>query len=251
MADAPGADVRVIRAMRRAFFSVILLASLCAAATASAQQCSFAAAVPANWQRMDTAVATLRLPRDAYTKRSADDDGGGDRYVGDGLDVLVDYGQADSPREPEQGMVSRLLGGAPAFIVSEAHADGAGRIAITWAELGGPRIEASVTIDYADASRHADACRIASGLRLRGDAASLTLLRTGRSAGQRYALLRDAHGEQRRVVVGDYVALQWGKVTRIDDAVVEIAERIADGRGGWSERRRSVTAGAKKPGKAR
>ncbi len=199
---------------------------------------------------MDTAVATLRLPRDAYTKRSADD-GGSERYAGDGLDVLVDYGPADSPREPEQGMVSRLLGGAPAFIVSEALAGGAGRITITWAELGGPRIEASVTIDYADASRRTDACRIASSLRLRGDTASLTLLRTGRSNRQRYALLRDAHGEQRRVVVGDYVALHWGKVTRIDDAAVEITERIADGRGGWSEQRRTVTAGAITPDKAR
>lgn len=242
--------MRLTRATQLAFSTAILLTVLWAAAPASAQQCSFAAAVPANWQRLDTAVATLRLPRDAYTKRS-DDDGGSDRYVGDGLDVLVDYGQADSPREPEQGMVSRLLGGAPAFIVSEARADGAGRITITWAELGGPRIEASVTIGYADASRRTDACRIASGLRLRGDAASLTLLRTGRSAGQRYALLRDAHGEQRRVVVGDYVALHWGKVTRIDDAAVEITERIADGRGGWSERRRSITAAANKPGKAR
>lgn len=239
------------RATRRASFILIVLTALLDAAPASAQQCSFAAAVPANWQRLDTAVATLRLPRDAYTKRSAADDGGSDRYVGDGLDVLVDYGPTDSPREPEQGMVSRLLGGAPAYIVSEAHADGAGRIAITWAELGGPRIEASVTINYADASRRSDACRIASSLRLRGDAASLTLLRTGRSNRQRYALLRDAHGEQRRVVVGDYIALHWGKVTRIDDAAVEITERIADGRGGWSERRRTVTAGAAKPGKAR
>jgi len=228
----------------------MLLTTLWVATPASAQQCSFAATVPANWQRMDTAVATLRLPRDAYTKRGGADDVGSDRYVGDGLDVLVDYGQADSPHEPEQGMVSRLLGGAPAFIVSEALADGAGRITITWAELGGPRIEASVTIGYADASRRTDACRIASSLRLRSDADSLVLLRTGRNAAQRYAVLRDAHGEQRRVVVGDYVALHWGKVTRIDDAAVEITERVADGRGGWNERRRSVTAAAK-PGKKR
>lgn len=227
-----------------------MLAALWATAPAAAQQCSFAAATPASWQRVETAVATLHLPRDAYAKRSTADDADRDRYAGDGLDVLVDYGPADSPREPEQGTVSRLLGGAPAFIVSEAHAGGAGRITLTWTELGGPRLEASVTIGYADASRRADACRIASGLHLRGDAASLVLLRTGRSAGQRYALLRDAYGE-RRAAVGDYVALRWGRLTRIDDAAVEITERIADGRGGWTERRRSVTLGTIKPGKAR
>lgn len=250
MATVPRANVRLTRATRQAFPAVIMLAALWGAAPASAQQCSFAASIPASWQRMETAAATLRLPHDAYARRSAADDADRDRYAGDGLDVLVDYGPADSPREPEQGMVSRLLGGAPAFIVSEAHAGGAGRITITWTELGGPGIEASVTIGYADASRRADACRIASGLRLRDDAASLVLLRTGRANRQRYALLRDAGGE-RRVAVGDYVALHWGKVTRIDDTAVEITERIADGRGGWSERRRSVTTGTIRPGKAR
>lgn len=242
--------MRFTRAARRAVSSVVMLAALSAAPTAPAQQCSFAAAIPASWQRVETAVATLHLPRDAYAKHSTADGADRDRYAGDGLDVLVDYGPADSPREPEQGTVSRLLGGAPAFIVSEAHADGTGRIAITWTELGGPRLEASVTIRYADASRRADACRIASGLRLRDDAASLVLLRTGRSNRQRYALLRDSHGE-RRAGVGDYVALHWGKLTRIDDDAVEITERIADGRGGWSERRRSVSIAAIRPGKAR
>ena len=182
------------------------------------------------------AVASLRLPRDAYAKESGSHDTDGVRYVADGLDVLVDYGPAGSPPEPESGMVSRMLGGAPAFIVTETRADGAGRIAITWAELGHARLEATITIAYGDASRRLDACRIASGLRLLGSSGALTLLRTGRAAGQRYAVLRDADGRQRRIVEGDYVALNWAKVTRIDERAVQITERVPDGDGRWGER---------------
>lgn len=208
---------------------------------AAAQQCSFTATAPSGWQRVDTAVVRLALPRDAY--RTED---GGDassfRYRAEGLDVLVDYGPARSPAEPETGMVSRLLGGAPAFIVNETRADGAGRIAITWTSLGHLQSEASVTIAFADAARRSDACRIASGLRLLGDAANLTLLRTGSSAGQRYAVLRTGNGEQRRVVEGDYVALNWAKVAHIEERAVEIAERLPTRGGGWSERRTTLRA---------
>lgn len=174
---------------------------------APAQACSFGVAVPSTWQHADTAVATLRLPRDADTQRDAGGEPGSHRFSGDGITVLVDYGPARRPPEPESGMVSRMLGGAPAFIVSEDLAGGAGRIAITWAELGHAQLEASITIDYADAARRNDACRIASSLRLRGDAGALTLLRTGRSAGQRYAVLRDADGREQRIGEGDYVAI--------------------------------------------
>lgn len=208
----------------------------CFAAPAAAQVCSFTASAPANWQRIETAVASLRLPRDAYVTENGSGDADSTRYAADGLDVLVDYGPAGRPPEPESGMVSRLLGGAPAFILSETRSDGAGRIAIIWAELGHTQLEASVTIDYADATRRADACRIASNLRLLGDAAALTLLRTGRSAGQRYAVLRDAAGRERRVVEGDYVALNRARVTRIDEHAVRITERVPARDGRWDER---------------
>lgn len=219
-------------ALALALIALIALATL----PARAHACSFGAAIPSTWQRADTAVATLRLPRDAYAKRDADGDTDSHRFTGDGITVLVDYGPARRPPEPESGMVSRLLGGAPAFIVSEDRAGGAGRIAITWAELGHAQLEASITIDYADAARRNDACRIASSLRLRGEAGALTLLRTGRSAGQRYAMLRDAQGREQRVVEGDYVALNWARVTRIDERVVLITERLPDSAGGWRER---------------
>lgn len=210
--------------------------SITAAPLASAQSCSFSAAAPASWQRVDMAVASLRLPREAYAKDGPSHEPDGIRYVADGLDVMVDYGPAQRPPEPESGMVSRLLGGAPAFIVTETRADGAGRISITWAGLGHARLEANVTIAYADASRQHDACRIASSLRLLGSSNALTLLRTGRATGQRYAVLRDADGRERRIVEGDYVALNWGRVTRIDERAVQIVERVPESDGRWTER---------------
>jgi hypothetical protein len=224
--------------------AVRFLLALCALAplVAAAQQCTFTQPAPPNWQRVDTAVVRLALPRDAYRTEDSRDDASGYRYRAEGLDVLVDYGLARAPAEPETGMVSRLLGGAPAFIVSEARADGAGRIAITWTGLGHTQSEASVTIAFADAARRNDACRIASALRLLGDAATLTLLRTGSSAGQRYAVLRSGNGEQRRVVEGDYVALNWGQVAHIEERAVEIAERLPARGGGWSERRTTLRA---------
>lgn len=214
--------------------AAVALVGFCA--TAAAQSCNFIATAPANWAHIDATVASLRLPRDAYLKQDAAGDPDSVRYVADGLVVLVDYGPAGRPPEPESGMVSRMLGGAPAFIISEARADGAGRIAITWAELGHSRLEANVTIDFADAARRNDACRIASNLRLLGSSSALTLLRTGRASGQRYAVLRDAEGRERRIVEGDYVALNWGKVTHIDERVVQIVERVPESDGRWTQR---------------
>lgn len=233
--DSAVTTVRARRAARIAFMRAIVAAVVSAAASpAIAQHCSFIATAPANWARVDATVASLRLPRDAYLKQNGDADSV--RFVADGLDVLVDYGPARQPPEPESGMVSRLLGGAPAFIVTEARADGAGRIAITWIELGHPQLEANVTIDYADAARRSDACRIASNLRLLGSSTALTLLRTGRASGQRYAVLRDADGHERRIVEGDYVALNWGKVMRIDERAVQIVERVPESDGRWTQR---------------
>lgn len=224
-----------VRAGRRiACIAAALL--VVAARSATAQSCNFNAAAPTNWQRIDTTVASLRLPRDTYTRDAPAHDPDGIRFVADGLDVRVDYGPAQRPPEPESGMVSRLLGGAPAFIVTETRADGAGRISITWAALGHARLEANVAIAYADASRQHDACRIASSLRLLGSSNTLTLLRTGRATGQRYAVLRDADGRERRVVEGDYVALNWGRVTRIDERAVQIVERVPESDGRWSAR---------------
>lgn len=242
--DAGRAGRRASRTAQAACAVIAILFAAFAPAV-PAQQCSFTAASPANWQRIDMAVASLRLPRDAYVKDTGTSDADSVRYVADGLDVLVDYGTARRPPEPESGMVSRLLGGAPAFIVTETHADGAGRIAIIWSELGHAQLEAAVTIDYADASRRTDACRIASSLRLLGSSAELTLLRTGRASGQRYAVLRDAEGRERRILEGDYVALNWGKVTRIDERAVQITERVPEGNGRWAQR--ETVLSAKKP----
>ncbi|MBL8298872.1 MAG: pilus assembly protein PilP [Rhodanobacteraceae bacterium] len=219
----------------RLIFTVLLLAA--SAAPVAAQPCNFNATVPANWQRIDASMASLRLPREAYVKGNGSHDADSLRYLADGLDVLVDYGIAGHQPEAESGTVSRLLGGAPALISSETQAGGAGRIAVTWVELGQARLEATVTIRYGDASRQLDACRIASSLQLHSSSTALTLVRTGRAAGQPYAVVRDAEGRQRRVVEGDYIALNWGKVTRIDQHGLQITERIPLPQGHWEERK--------------
>lgn len=201
------------------------------------QSCNYAAPRPPSWQRADTAAVALYLPRDAYAKDLSSAGSSTWRFIADGLEVTLDYGHAAAPQPPDQWTTNRLLGGSPAFLTDEHNARGSGQLEAYWLETGQPGALASLRVAYSDAARREDACRVLSNARLLDRAEALILLRTGITAGQPYALLRETDGTQRRVVVGDYSAAHWGRLTQIGNGSVEITQRFPDGSGGWTERK--------------
>ncbi len=58
--------------------------------------------------------------------------------------------------------------------------------------------------------------------------------------GQYVALLKDQNGAVHRVVIGDYIGLDYGEVKAIDNDKVELREIVDNGRGGWMRRTRSL-----------
>ncbi|WP_027856728.1 pilus assembly protein PilP [Marinobacterium jannaschii] len=58
--------------------------------------------------------------------------------------------------------------------------------------------------------------------------------------GQFVALVRDQNGAVHRVVVGDYIGLDYGEVRKIDNDKVELREIVDNGRGGWMRRSRNL-----------
>ncbi len=57
---------------------------------------------------------------------------------------------------------------------------------------------------------------------------------------QFYALVKDPNGEVHRVVLGDYLGLDHGKVTALNERKIEISEIVSNGRGGWMKRPRTI-----------
>jgi len=58
--------------------------------------------------------------------------------------------------------------------------------------------------------------------------------------GRYVALLKDQNGAVHRVVVGDYIGLDYGEVKAIGNDKVELREIVDNGRGGWMRRSRSL-----------
>ncbi len=55
-----------------------------------------------------------------------------------------------------------------------------------------------------------------------------------------WALVRDTHQAVHRVKVGDFMGLDYGEVTAIDDGQIKLQEIISNGRGGWVKRSRTL-----------
>jgi len=70
----------------------------------------------------------------------------------------------------------------------------------------------------------------------------LTMVGTITPLGQRglVALVRDNKGEIHSVTVGDYMGLDNGKVTEVNEQAVKLVEIVSDGRGGWMTRPRNL-----------
>lgn len=206
--------------------------------TAPARDCDFSRAPPPGWRRMDTEALSLYLPRDAYAKKVDGFDTSLRRFEADGLAVDIESGFDHLVKFDEPGSVSRLLGGAPAAVLTEVDERGGGRIGAGWSHLGTEEyLAASLSIRVRDASRWDDACRIATSVRLHGAVEQLQLVRIGIThAGQRFAELRDGDAAPRRLFVGDYACEDWGRISAIDARTVTITQLVRDRQGGFDER---------------
>lgn len=58
--------------------------------------------------------------------------------------------------------------------------------------------------------------------------------------GQLYALVDDSQGGIHKVVVGNYVGRNYGKVMAVSRVQIDLVEIVPDGQGGWSERPKTI-----------
>lgn len=55
-----------------------------------------------------------------------------------------------------------------------------------------------------------------------------------------YALISDNQGQISRVAPGNYIGRNYGRITRVSDAYIELTEIVPDGGEGWIERPRTL-----------
>lgn len=65
---------------------------------------------------------------------------------------------------------------------------------------------------------------------------SLRMVGTLEQSGQRWALIQSNDGAIHRVLAGNYLGQNFGRVDRVADNAIEITEIVPDGLGGWRER---------------
>ncbi|EAR61417.1 pilus assembly protein PilP [Neptuniibacter caesariensis] len=58
--------------------------------------------------------------------------------------------------------------------------------------------------------------------------------------GSLWALIKDSNSELHRVSKGNFMGLDYGEITSIDDRSIQLSEIISNGRGGWMKRPRSI-----------
>lgn len=58
--------------------------------------------------------------------------------------------------------------------------------------------------------------------------------------GELWALVKDSNAELHRVTVGNFLGLDHGEITSLDERNVHLSEIISNGRGGWLKRPRSI-----------
>lgn len=58
--------------------------------------------------------------------------------------------------------------------------------------------------------------------------------------GQRFALVADAEGQISKATVGNYIGQNYGRITQISEARIELTEIVPDGGQGWLERPRTL-----------
>lgn len=69
---------------------------------------------------------------------------------------------------------------------------------------------------------------------------SLEMVGTLTRDGQRRALVRDPSGIIHRVVPGNHLGQNYGRITAVEPGSIEVVEIVRDGQGGWMERQASL-----------
>ena len=71
----------------------------------------------------------------------------------------------------------------------------------------------------------------------------LKMVGTLSQGSQLYALISDPNGGVHRVQTNDYLGLDFGRITAVDENKIELVEIVADGTGGWVQRERTMSLG--------
>ncbi len=71
----------------------------------------------------------------------------------------------------------------------------------------------------------------------------LKMVGTLNRPGEFYGLVREPTGGVHRVKIGDYLGQNYGRITGLSAANVELTEIVSDGVGGWQERNRVLNLG--------
>ncbi len=74
----------------------------------------------------------------------------------------------------------------------------------------------------------------------RFNVAELNMVGSISREGVRWGLIVDTAGTIHRVREGNHMGKNHGRIVRIDETLVEILEKVPDGRGGWVERPRTI-----------
>lgn len=61
------------------------------------------------------------------------------------------------------------------------------------------------------------------------------------ASGARFALVSDSDGGIHRVKAGNYIGTNYGRIIGVNESQIELIEIVPNGRGGWSERPRSLS----------
>lgn len=61
------------------------------------------------------------------------------------------------------------------------------------------------------------------------------------SAGTLFALLKDSSGGIHRIVGGNFIGKNYGRIVAVSETRIELIEIVPNGRGGWAERPRSLS----------
>ncbi len=56
----------------------------------------------------------------------------------------------------------------------------------------------------------------------------------------RWALVTDSSGSVHRVRTGNYLGKNYGRITNVEETLIEVLEKVPDGQGGWIERPRTI-----------
>lgn len=209
----------------------MMIAALLSSTPAFAE-CDLSHPPPPAWKRVYLRAASLQLPPDMAGRERDSFDTYVDDYRAPGLAVRIESGM---PWLLPDGSEISPQAGKPARVAYRQGESGGREIVADWRAPTAPDVMVRVVARYDDATAEAKACDIVASVRPLDDVGSLRVVRVEPPPERGCARVAGAAG-QRRVCIGDYVTINYGKITKVDKRGVEIVELLLNGKGGWRER---------------